>query len=79
MEEKCPYCGEKMELGYIKTNNAIWTPDQNAPIGATNLLNRDAIVFASGGRFSTASIQAYKCSACHKIIFDYIRRGHRFD
>lgn len=69
---KCPYCGEEMELGYIQCRDQIIWDTKKRAVAALPSLRDDAVLLKSGeGPFSGASVSAYHCRKCQKIIIDY--------
>ncbi|WP_426349765.1 PF20097 family protein [Alloiococcus sp. CFN-8] len=69
---KCPYCDKDMKLGQIKADNVLaWTPDGESVIGFTRWArSRNSILLARWYGFSDASLNAYYCDTCNKIVID---------
>ena len=68
----CPYCNKEMKLGTIEADNLLsWTPEGERPKGATRWsISPNGIKLANFYFFRSASIEAYYCSDCQKIILD---------
>lgn len=68
---KCPYCGEEMERGYIKSGRSIyWGKDELVdPIYYPNDIKINK--FSLGDLFRGYSVEAYHCSSCKKIVVSY--------
>ena len=69
---KCPYCSEEMCLGQICADNLLsWTPDGESMSGATRWAKSpNSIVLAKYYLLAQASVDAYYCEKCKKIVID---------
>ena len=72
--EKCPYCGEEMKSGYLKSKNAVWSEDANAPAGLLNFFDKSAVILGMTRRIEGDNILSYHCPKCHVIIVEYDKR-----
>lgn len=69
---KCPYCNEEMELGYIQCRDGVIWDTQNRLVAALPSVRSNSIALCSGqGIFSGASVLAYNCKKCKKIVINY--------
>lgn len=68
----CPYCNQEMRLGYIEAQNLLsWTPKEEKSIGLTLWARSlNSIKLAGFPFIRAASVDAYYCSNCQKIIID---------
>lgn len=68
---KCPYCGEEMESGFIKSGRSIyWGKDEMVdPIYYPNDIKVNK--FSLGDLFRGCTVEAYHCSSCKKIVVSY--------
>ena len=69
---KCPYCGKEMRLGQICADNLLsWTPDGERVSGATRWSKSpNSIVLAKYYLLAPASVDAFYCEDCKKIVID---------
>lgn len=69
---KCPYCGKEMQLGRICADNLLsWTPDGESASGATRWSKSpNSIVLAKYYLLAPASVDAFYCEDCKKIVID---------
>lgn len=69
---KCPYCGKEMRLGQIEADNTLaWKPDGERVVGSTRWAkSQHSIVLAKYFLLAPASIDAFYCDDCKKIIID---------
>lgn len=69
---KCPYCDREMKLGTINASNLLsWTPDGESASGITRWAKSpNAVVLAKWYGLIDASIEAFYCEECKKIIID---------
>ncbi|MEA5136353.1 MAG: PF20097 family protein [Candidatus Fimivivens sp.] len=69
---ECPYCSGSMKLGTIKADNLLsWTPDGESAEGFTRwATSPNGIVLAKYSLFYQATVDAYYCPTCNKIIID---------
>ncbi len=68
----CPYCNTEMELGYIQCRDGVIWDRQKRTVAALPSFRNSAIVLGSGnGLFSGASVTAYNCKKCKKIVIEY--------
>lgn len=69
---KCPYCDSEMKLGTINASNLLsWTPDGEAASGVTRWAKSpNAVVLAKWYGLIDASVEAFYCEECKKIIID---------
>ena len=67
MDTKCPYCGEEMVLGYIRSRDGVvWAKDPSGPM----------VSLAPGtGLSGNPGAAGYNCTKCKKIILDYTYRN----
>lgn len=73
---KCPYCGEEMELGYIQCRDGVTWDTKKRMVAVLPSFRSHSIVLGSGGGpFSGASVSAYNCEKCKKIVIDYRYTG----
>lgn len=74
LKMECPFCNTEMKLGTIKANNLLsWTPDEESQKGATRWVkSENSIVLAKYFGLWQASVDAFYCSTCKKIIIDTI-------
>ena len=71
MAEKCPYCNNDMEAGYIQCRDGVAWTKKKCPIAALSPLSASSIVLASSNSlFGGAAVEAHKCSVCKKIIIN---------
>lgn len=68
---KCPYCGMEMSLGYIQCRDGVSWNKTKRLVAAISDLGADLVLANGGGIFSGASVTAYNCQSCKKIIIDY--------
>ncbi len=68
----CPYCKANMELGQIEADNLLsWKPDCERRTGATRWAkSANSIVLAEYFLLAPASVDAFYCKECKKIIID---------
>ena len=68
----CPYCNVKMKLGQIEADNLLsWKPDGERSTGGTRWANSpNSIVLAKYFLLAPASVDAFYCKECKKIIID---------
>ena len=68
---KCPYYDKEMELGYIQNRDGVyWTPKKSLlPVFAP--LRKNSISLDNGACDTSATIFAYRCDDCKKVIIDY--------
>ena len=67
----CPYCGNKMELGYIQCRDGVtWTPKKQL-VAALSVLGKGSVSLANGAAESSKMVYAYKCGDCKKVVIDY--------
>lgn len=72
MNEKCPYCNEKMELGYIQCRDGVTWTKKLQPLSALSFLSPSAINLASERKpLDGAYAEAYHCRSCKKIVIGY--------
>ena len=69
---KCPYCNAKMKLGQIEADNLLsWKPDGERSTGGTRWAKSpNSIVLAKYFLLAPASVDAFYCKECKKIIID---------
>ena len=69
---KCPYCGKEMELGQISADNLLsWTPESESVRGGTRWAKSpNSIVLAKYYFLAPASVDAYYCGDCKKIVIN---------
>lgn len=69
---KCPYCNKEMKLGCIEADNLLsWTPGGESRSGVTRWSKSpNSIVLAKYNLLSPASVDAYYCDNCEKIVID---------
>ena len=69
---KCPDCNSDMKLGPIEADNLLsWKPDGEKSIGGTRWAkSSNSIVLAKYYMFTPASVDAFYCDNCKKIIID---------
>ena len=77
MDTKCPYCGEEMVLGYIRSRDGVvWAKD---PCGISSipwLASGPMVSLAPGtGLSGNPGAAGYNCTKCKKIILDYTYRN----
>ncbi len=69
---ECPFCKREMEIGVIQSQSELaWTPKKAKLVLAP--YQKGSIFLADREPFSYASILAYCCIRCNKIIIDYKR------
>ena len=67
----CPYCGNKMELGYIQCRDGVtWTPKKQL-VAALSSWGKGSVSLANGAAGNSRIIYAYKCGDCKKVVIDY--------
>ena len=68
----CPYCNAKMKLGQIEADNLLsWKPDDERASGGTRWARSpNSIILAKYFLLSPASVDAFYCMDCKKIIID---------
>lgn len=64
----CPYCGEKMEHGYIQSGDCF---DVFFTKKKSKLASALGITQLTTGNTLGVFVEAYKCEACKKIVIDY--------
>ena len=71
---KCPYCSKEMRLGQICADNLLsWTPDGESASGVTRWSKSpNSIVLAKYYVLAQASVAAYYCEECKKIVIDVV-------
>lgn len=69
---KCPYCGKEMRVGQISADNLLsWTPDGEHASGGTRWAKSpNSIVLAKYYLLAPASVDAFYCEDCKKIVID---------
>lgn len=72
---KCPYCNAEMRLGQIQADNLLsWTPDGEKVVGGTRWAKAaNSIVLAKYYLLSPASVDAFYCDKCKKLIIDVFK------
>lgn len=72
LEMECPYCKKDMRSGSIKANNLLsWTPGGESQKGGTLWAkSKNSIVLAKYFGLWQASVDAFYCYSCKKIIID---------
>ena len=68
----CLYCGKEIQLGRICTDNLLsWTPDGESASGTTRWSKSpNSIVLAKYYLLAPASVDAFYCEDCKKIVID---------
>ncbi len=68
---KCPYCGDEMESGFIKSGRSIyWGKEQVVdPLFYPDDIKVNK--FSLGALFGGNYVEAYHCSSCKKIVVSY--------
>ena len=71
---KCPYCNGDMKKGYISAYNRLnWTPENETNRGATKWAKSpNSIVLAEYFFIGAATVTAYYCDKCKKIVIDVL-------
>ena len=69
---KCPYCYKEMMIGQINADNLLsWTPEGESARGGTRWAKSpNSIVLARYYLLAPASVDAYYCEVCKKIVID---------
>ena len=69
---KCLYCSKEMRLGQISADNLLsWTPDGEHASGGTRWAKSpNSIVLAKYYLLAPASVDAFYCEDCRKIVID---------
>jgi len=71
---KCPYCDEEMKHGVIEGRDTIhWKPKRASFFKRTEFYE-DTIILSEEplvSFYKGASVDAYRCDHCKKIIIDY--------
>lgn len=71
---KCPYCGKKMEMGYIKSNELIqWVPADDKSmrpiLRSSKAKNGIALNNIEEGMFyTTYKAETYYCGNCNIVV-----------
>lgn len=67
---ECPYCKRKMKSGTIQADNLLaWTPEGESSAGVTRWSkSKNAVVLANYYLLAPASVAAFYCEGCGKII-----------
>lgn len=61
-----------MELGYIQCRDGVSWSKKKRALAAMPLPNNSRVILAtSSGPFAGASVEAYICVECQKVIIDY--------
>ena len=70
----CPYCNGEMRKGFISAYNRLnWTPENETNRGATKWAKSpNSIVLAEYFLLGPATVTAYYCDQCKKIVIDVI-------
>ena len=68
---KCPYCNKEMILGHIQCRDGIFWSEKKRKTSAFPPLDKSAINLGGSPFFGNASVEAYQCSECKKVIIDY--------
>ena len=73
MDTKCPYCGEEMVLGYIRSRDGVvWAKDPSGISSIPWLASGPMVSLAPGtGLSGNPGAAGYNCTKCKKIILDY--------
>lgn len=65
---KCPFCEEKMQLGYINARlDIVWTPEKKAH-DEDPTLDPHAILLPEESRFDEENKEAYYCHNCERVV-----------
>jgi len=81
---KCPRCGQEMESGYLIIQATHGDFGILAMLIKWNTrkiehgiagLDGGEVLFASSGFFKFGNIEAYRCSSCQVVTFEYILKG----
>ncbi len=67
MDTKCPYCGEELTKGFLKSRSSsiAWLSDDANFIKKYTVFGGEPIAYAN-------PVPAYRCFNCKKVIFDII-------
>ena len=72
MTKICPYCDGELETGYIQCRDGVIWTKKKRKVAALPSLSKSSITLSwGGGVFSGASVVAYCCRSCEKIIINY--------
>ncbi len=68
MDTKCPYCGEELTKGFLKSgrDSIAWINDDASFIKKYTFLGGEPIA-------SVSPVPAYRCFTCKKVILDIIK------
>jgi len=68
--EKCPYCGELMEQGYlIGARGIYWWPKK--PLPSWNCIGETIASSAKVFSWKCPNLSAYRCKKCRTILVRY--------
>ena len=72
MDTKCPYCGEEMVLGYIRSRDGVvWAKDPSGISSIPWLASGPMVSLAPGtGLSGNPGAAGYNCTKCKKLILD---------
>lgn len=61
-----------MELGYIQCRDGLnWTPKRQL-VAALSVLGKGSVSLTNGAAEHSRTVYAHKCSACKKVIIEYL-------
>ena len=71
MDTKCPYCGEEMVLGYIRSRDGVvWAKDPSGISSIPWLASRPMVSLAPGtGLSGNPGAAGYNCTKCKKSFW----------
>lgn len=74
---KCPYCQQEMEPGYIQCRDGVYWSEKERKLAAIPPLSGKTLKLSSNETPFTASVRAWRCSECKKIVVDYgeVKKG----
>lgn len=71
MNNKCPYCGNELQEGFVQSDRLVFfTPKLHKIFVAPNLSKENEIVLTSSNWFYP-NCTAFLCNNCKKVIIDY--------
>ncbi len=77
MNQKCPYCGNEMESGYIQCRDGITWTKKKCLVASLSTLSRSAVhMGVHRGPFAGDIVSAQHCANCKKVIIDYTNTAY---
>ncbi len=66
----CPYCGVKMESGFVQSNREFYWTDKLRPFFSADMW-AGSLGLSTSRAFKGWSAEAWLCRGCRKVIIDY--------